>query len=328
MNGDLAALETSGLGKRYGIAWGLQDCSFALPKGRVAALVGPNGSGKSTLLRMAAGITRPSAGWVQVFGHSPQHQSVEALKRVGYLDQERPVHLTFRVSEMLRMGRSLNPNWDDAAAHRYLDELDIPLSKRLGKLSVGQQAQVALAVCLAKRPELLLLDEPVAALDPLARSQLMQLLMRSVVDDGTTVLLSAHALADLESVCDYVIILSASRVQVADDLDRLLAGHRLLVGARDAAPSLPEGVGLVASAHTERQISLLVRVDPSGLELLRRDPSWEILEPTLEEVVVAYLREQSTISTMWPRRGAERTQPIQAPSSSSPTIDESDGGPR
>ena len=152
MSEAVAALETAGLGKRYGRKWGLEDCSFRLPTGRIAALVGPNGAGKSTLLRMAAGITRPSAGEVRVFGHSPQGQTVEVLRQIGYLDQERPLYRAFRVGQMLRFGERLNPNWDAMAAHGYLSELGIPSDKKVGKLSVGQQAQVAMAMCLAKRP--------------------------------------------------------------------------------------------------------------------------------------------------------------------------------
>jgi ABC-2 type transport system ATP-binding protein len=277
------ALDTIGLGKRYGHAWGLRDCTFDIPSGRIAALVGPNGSGKSTLLRMAAGITRPTTGHVRVFGHSPAKQAEEVLRRIGYLDQERPLYRSFKVSEMLRFGKKLNRNWDSATARQYLAELNIPIESRVGNLSVGQQAQVAVTMCLAKRPELLLLDEPVAALDPLARESLMQVLLSAVVHHGTTVLLSSHAIADLAMVCDYLIILSASRVSLADDLDYVLASHRLLVGARDASP--PAGADVIAARHTERQTDLLVRVkEPIG------DTAWRVEEPTLEEIVIAYLR--------------------------------------
>jgi ABC-2 type transport system ATP-binding protein len=284
---EASALATDHLGKRYGSKWGLQDCSFELPVGRVAALVGPNGAGKSTLLRMAAGITRPSAGSVSVFGQSPQHQTVDVLRQVGYLDQERPLYRSFRVEEMLRFGRKLNPNWDDHAARTYLDELGISLDTKVGKLSSGQQAQVALTMALAKRPRLLLLDEPVAALDPVAREGLMHVLLQSVAEENTTVLLSSHAIADLATVCDYVVILSAARVHVADDLDYVLASHRLLQAAGEMAPALPPGVVVISTRRSERQIDLLVRVDQPIT-----NPNWRVVEPTLEEVVLAYLRQQ------------------------------------
>ncbi len=278
-----SALETVGLGKRYGHTWGLRDCSFAIPPGRIAALVGPNGSGKSTLLRMAVGITRPTTGQVRVFGHSPAEQAEEVLRRIGYLDQERPLYRSFKVGEMLRFGEKLNPSWDSATARHYLADLNIPVESRVGNLSIGQQAQVALTMCLAKRPELLLLDEPVAALDPLAREVLMQILLQAVVQDGTTVLLSSHAIADLAMICDYVIILSAARVSVADDLDYVLASHRLLVGARGA--NAPAEANVIAATHTERQTNLLVRVEEP-----MSDGAWRVEEPTLEEIVIAYLR--------------------------------------
>jgi ABC-2 type transport system ATP-binding protein len=287
MSAPVAAVETSGLGKRYGRVWGLQDCSFRLPQGRVAALVGPNGAGKSTLLRMLAGIAIPSAGEISVLGRSPRTQSIEILTRIGYLDQERPLYRGLRVSEMLRFGRELNPRWDDARARRHIDELAIPLRARIGKLSGGQQAQVALTMCLAKQPELLLLDEPVAALDPLAREDLMHVLLQSVVDDGTTVLLSSHAIADLATVCDYVIILSASRVELADELDNVLASHRMLIGPARIASSEPHGATVVSSVTTGRQTTMIVR---TGQPVT--NPGWDVIEPSLEEIVLAYLRQR------------------------------------
>jgi ABC-2 type transport system ATP-binding protein len=248
--------------------------------------VGPNGAGKSTLLRMAAGITRPSTGEITVLGRSPRAQTVDVLRRIGYLDQERPLYRFLRVKEMLRLGRSLNTNWDEALARGHLADLGIALDARIGKLSVGQQAQVALTLCLAKRPELLLLDEPLAALDPLARNQLTGLLLRSVVDEGSTVVMSSHVISELEPVCDYVILLFRSRVAIADDLGHLMASHRLLIGPPDGA--VPEGAVVVSRTGTQRQASWLVRASKPVT-----DPCWEVVEPTLEEVVLAYMREQS-----------------------------------
>ena len=279
------ALETTGLGKRYGRTWGLQDCSLRLPQGRIAALVGPNGAGKSTLLRMAAGLTRQTVGEIAVLGRSPLTQTVDVLRRIGYLDQERPLYRSFRVDEMLRVGRSLNPRWDDGLAGRYLADLGIDRKARIGSLSVGQQAQVALTLCLAKQPELLLLDEPVAALDPLARRQLIGVLLRAVADHGTSVIVSSHVISDLEALCDFVIILFRSRVAVADDLDHLLATHRLLVGAKREITAVPTHVTVVSRTDTSRQSNWLVRTERPIF-----DPSWEVVEPTLEEIVLAYLR--------------------------------------
>ena len=283
----IPAVETNGLGKKYRRTWALQDCSFSLPQGRVAALVGPNGAGKSTLLRILAGVSVPSTGTLSVLGRSPRIQTVDALSRTAYLDQDRPLYKDFRVGEILRFGRELNPRWDDARARRHLDELRISLSSRIEKLSGGQRAQVAVALCLAKRPELLLLDEPVAALDPLARDELMHILLESVTDDATTVLLSSHAVSDLATVCDYVIILSSSRVRFAGELDDVLASHRLLVGPANTVPTLDDAV-VISSVITGRQTTMLVRSDR-----LIVDPAWKVIEPTLEEIVLAYLREDA-----------------------------------
>ncbi|MGD0692980.1 MAG: ABC transporter ATP-binding protein [Acidimicrobiales bacterium] len=268
--------------------WGLRDCSFALPQGRVAALVGPNGAGKSTLLRMLAGVNAPSEGVVTVLGKSPRTQTADALSRTAYLDQDRPLYKDFRVDEILRFGRELNPRWDDERAQRHLEELRISQASRVAQLSGGQQAQVALTMCLAKRPELLLLDEPVAALDPLARENLMQILLQSVADDGTTVLLSSHAVTDLATICDYVIILSASRVQFAGELDEVLGVHRILVGSAGTVSLTLDGATVISSITAGRQSTLVVRAEHPII-----DPSWEVFEPTLDEIVLAYLRADS-----------------------------------
>jgi ABC-2 type transport system ATP-binding protein len=262
-----------------------------LPQGRIAALVGPNGAGKSTLLRLLAGISIPSEGTVNVLGQSPRTQGADALSRVAYLDQDRPLYKDFRVDEMLRFGREFNPRWDEQRARRHLEELRISLASRVKQLSGGQQAQVALTMCLAKKPELLLLDEPVAALDPLAREDLMQILLQSVEDDGTTVLLSSHAVTDLATVCDYVIILSASRVQFAGELDHVLGVHRLLVGPVDSASPTLDGATIISSVTAGRQSTMLVRV-----EMPIVNPSWQVFEPTLEEIVLAYLRADASAS--------------------------------
>jgi ABC-2 type transport system ATP-binding protein len=280
----IPALLTDGLGKRYARRWALRDCTLALPPGRVAALVGPNGAGKTTLLHLAVGMSRPSCGRVEVFGWSPQRQPLLVLPRVGFVAQEHPLYRGFRVAEMLEMGRRLNPRWDRALAERRLRDLGIATGARVGELSGGQQAQVALVLALAKRPELLLLDEPVAALDPLARREFLQALMEAVADGGLTVLLSSHILADLERVCDFLVILSASQVQLAGEIDAIRAQHRLLMGERRRAEALGRAHEIVQARHGGRQSTLLVRT--SGPV---NDPSWLQSEPTLEEIVLAYL---------------------------------------
>ncbi len=278
-------LETVGLAKRFGRKWALRDCTLSIPSGKVAALVGPNGAGKSTLLRMAVGLSRPTAGTIKVLGELPGHENATLLQRIGYLDQERPLYRGFRVDEMFRFGQGANPMWNMELAHSYVDQLGISLRDQVNNLSSGQQAQVALTMCLAKQPELLILDEPAAALDPIAREDLLRLLMRQVAERGTTVVLSTHALGDVGSICDYLVILSHSSVVLADDMEFVVESHRFLSASSSISPTLPDGVTVIDTRTSSRDVTHLVRM---ALPIV--DDTWQITEPTLDEIIMAYLR--------------------------------------
>ncbi len=282
------ALKTTRLGKRYGHTWALQDCSLALPAGRVAALVGPNGAGKTTLLQLSVGLLEPTAGEVQVFGVSPLRQPKEALPRLGFVAQDTPLYKSFTVAELLTLGRKLNPGFDDALARARIKMLGIPLERRAGKLSGGQQAQVALVLALAKRPDLLLLDEPLSSLDPLARREFLRTLMDAVAESGLTVLLSSHIIGDLERVCDYLIILSASYVQLAGDMQEIQRTHKRLIGPRQDEAAVASVHTLIEARHTDRQTTLLVRTNGPLFA-----PSWEVQDVSLEDMVLAYLSQQT-----------------------------------
>lgn len=283
------ALETTRLSKRYGRTWALQDCSLALPTGRVAALVGPNGAGKTTFLHLAAGLLQPTTGSVQVFDQKSYEQPKEVLPRIGFVAQDHPLYRGFTVEEMLALGRKLNPHWDDAMARARIQKLGIPLRRRAGKLSGGQQAQVALVLALAKRPDLLMLDEPLASLDPLARREFLRTLMDAVAETGLAVLLSSHIIGELERVCDYLVILSASHVQLAGDIQKILRAHKRLVGPRQDDAAVASVHTVVETSHTERQTTLLVRTNGPLF-----DTSWEVQEVSLEDIVLAYLGQQVT----------------------------------
>ncbi len=287
------ALETVGLGRRYRTTWGLRDCSLTVPEGSITGLVGPNGAGKSTLLRLAAGISRPTTGMVSIFGQEVRPNSTAHLDRIGYFDQLRPLYAGFRVEDMLNLGKRLNPTWDGVSARQWLDDLGISMKDRISRLSLGQQAEVALTVCMGKQPDLLLLDEPVANLDPLARRQLLSTLMGTVAERGTTVLLSSHIVSELEPVCDHLIILSTSHVQIAGSIEWLLTNHRVLVGPR--VGESPAGVDVISSATTGRQTTLLVRGSAPHV-----GPDWQDLEPGLDEIVLAYLAQQVPIPGISP----------------------------
>jgi ABC-2 type transport system ATP-binding protein len=280
-------LHASRLGKRYQHTWALRDCSLELPEGRVVALVGPNGAGKTTLLHLAVGLLAPTAGGIRVFGAPPANRP-EVLARVGFLAQDKPLYHSFTVAEMLRFGARLNPDWDHAVADRWLDRFDLPPDRRVGQLSGGQRTQLALALALAKRPRLLLLDEPMADLDPLVRHDLARLLMETVAAEALTVVLSSHVLAELATICDYLVLLAVGRVQLAGDTEELLAGHKLLVGPRRDPPRAgPHQV--VAASHTDRQTTLLVRVAGPV-----HDPAWAVHDVDLEQLVLAYMRHPET----------------------------------
>ena len=275
------ALEARALGKRYGRAWALRDCALEVPAGRIAALVGPNGAGKTTLLHLAVGLLRPDAGEVRVFGRDPR----SVLADSGFVAQDTPLYRDFTAAELITMGGKLNRRrWDAALARERLARLGIPPDKPAGKLSGGQRAQVALALALAKRPRLLLLDEPIASLDPLARREFMQTLMGAVAESETTVLLSSHLLADLERTCDHLVVLQASRVRLTGAVDELLDAHRTLVGPRAGSESIAGVADVVRASHTERQSTLLVRRGDGPI-----DPLWTEHEVTLEDVVLAHL---------------------------------------
>jgi len=282
------ALETTHLSKRYGRTWALQDCTLALPAGRVAALVGPNGAGKTTLLNLSVGILEPTGGSVQVLGSSPLKQPTETLPRLGFVAQDHPLYQDFTVADLLTLGRKLNPGFDDQLARARMQKLGIPLDRRAGKLSGGQQAQVALVLALAKRPELLLLDEPLASLDPLARREFLRTLLDATVETGLTVLLSSHIIGDLERVCDYLIILSASYVQLVGDLQEIGQTHKRLIGPRQNVDALAHVHTVIEQSQTERQTTLLVRANGPVF-----DPSWEVQGVSLEDIVLAYLGRQA-----------------------------------
>jgi ABC-2 type transport system ATP-binding protein len=279
------AIETHELSKRYRRVSALTDCTVTVPEGRVSALVGPNGAGKTTLLRMLAGMVSPADGTVSVLGGAPR-QDPAFLADIGFLAQEIPLYRRFTAEDHIRIGQHVNPRWDAWAVHTRLAELRIPLGQRVGALSGGQRAQVALALTLAKRPRLLLLDEPVAALDPLARRNFLATLTSAVTaaEGGLTVVLSSHLVTDLERVCDHLILLSGSRVQLCGDIDTLLAEHKVLVGPRQGTAPIERAHKVVQTVATAQLSTLLVRLAGPVT-----DPGWQAEDVPLEELVLAYM---------------------------------------
>jgi ABC-2 type transport system ATP-binding protein len=276
-------IDTRGLSKRYRRVTALTEANITVPEGRISALVGQNGAGKTTLLRLLAGLARPSGGQVSVLGRTPG-QDPEFLAGIGFLAQDIPLYRRFSAKDHIGMGAHLNAYWDGASVRRRLENLGIPLDQRVSTLSGGQRAQLALALTLAKRPRLLLLDEPVAALDPLARRQFLAHLAEAVADGGLTVVLSSHLVADLERTCDHLILLAASRVQLCGDIDTLLAEHQILVGPAKDTTAIERDHALVQAVRTPRQTTLLIRQNGPVI-----DPAFEAADVGLEELVLGYM---------------------------------------
>jgi ABC-2 type transport system ATP-binding protein len=276
-------IETHGLSKRYRRVTALSEATITVPEGRISALAGPNGAGKTTLLRLLTGLARPTAGDVAVLGGTPR-QDPAFLAGIGFLAQEIPLYRRFTAEDHIGIGAHLNPRWDAGSVRQRLKGLSIPLDQAVGTLSGGQRAQVALALTLAKRPSVLLLDEPVAALDPLARRHFLATLAEAVAGGGLTVMLSSHLVADLERVCDHLILLSSSRVQLCGDIDTLLTEHQILVGPRKDTTALEKTHTVVQATRTARQTTLLIRRNGPVI-----DPAFEAADVSLEELVLGYM---------------------------------------
>lgn len=276
------ALDATALTMRYRRGWGLRDCTFGLPAGRISALIGPNGAGKSTLMRIATGLQRQTSGEIRVLGQAPGKHG--ANRRLAFLGQDKPLFKGFTVEEMLRAGAKLNPGWDDQYARRLVREADVPFSAKIGTLSGGQRTRVALAIAMGRRPELVMLDEPLADLDPIARQEVMHTVLAEVAETGMTVLLSSHVIADLDGVCDHLLLLADGQVRLQGDVEDLLTQHRVLVGSRELV--LPDGV--VEARTTGRQATVLARTSDV--------PGWDNNEPSLEELALAYLRSARTVA--------------------------------
>jgi ABC-2 type transport system ATP-binding protein len=304
--GSAPALRASHLGKRYGRVWGLRDCTLEVPAGAIAGLVGPNGAGKTTLLEMIIGLLEPTEGQVLVFGEASRAHSAATLARVGYVAQDHPLYRDFSVADMFHLGRAMNLGWDRSLAQARMDALGIPLKRKVKNLSGGQRAQVSLTMALAKRAPLLVLDEPVSSLDPVARQEFMREVMAASAGTGLTVLIASHVVSELERFCDWLIILTGGRMQLAGPADDLIAAHRLLTVPRATPDDEFPGI-VVHRADSDRHSTVLARADPVRLAVQGR-PGWQIDPVGFEQLVMAYLQRSpetavggdSTQAAAWP----------------------------
>jgi ABC-2 type transport system ATP-binding protein len=302
------ALRTEGLGRRYGKQWGLRDCTIEVPAGAVAALVGPNGAGKTTLLEMVIGLLAPTEGQVSIFGETSRAETPEALARVGYVAQDHPLYRDFSVADMFHLGRAMNPSWDQKLAAARMETLGIPLKRKVKQLSGGQQAQVSLTMALAKRAPLLVLDEPVSSLDPIARLELMRDVMALAADTTLTFLISSHVVSELERFCDWLIILAGGHVQLAGPADDLLDAHRLFTVPR-ATPDAELPGQVILRTDSDRHSTVLARTDLAELAI-HGQRGWQAEPVSFEQLVLGYLqRPAAAATTDNPARAAQRPGP-------------------
>jgi ABC-2 type transport system ATP-binding protein len=306
--GAVPALRTAGLGKRYGRqVWGLRDCSVTIPPGAIVGLVGPNGAGKTTLLEMVIGLLQPTEGQFEVFGHTAQANTAQTLARVGYVAQNHPMYPDFTVADMFHLGEAMNPAWDMGMATARMEALDVPLNRKVKALSGGQQAQVALAMALAKRAPLLVLDEPVASLDPIARLEFMREVMAQVAGGDLTVIIASHVVSELERFCDWLVVLTHGHVQLAGPVDGLLEEHRLLTVPR-ATPDADLPGTIIHRDDSDRHSSVLLRTSPVTSAALAH-PDWRAETVGVEELVMAYLQRPVRAANSDPARGAQPSGP-------------------
>ena len=289
--GSAPALRTDRLGRRYGRVWGLRGCTLEVPAGAIAGLVGPNGAGKTTLLEMIIGLLQPTEGQVSVFGQTSHADEADTLARVGYVAQDHPLYRDFSVADMFHLGRAMNPNWDQAMATARMDALGIPLKRKVKSLSGGQRGQVSLTMALAKRAPLLVLDEPVSSLDPVARLEFMREVMAAAAGTGLTVLIASHVVSELERLCDWLIVLAHGHVQINGPADDLLAAHQVLTVPR-ATPDAELPGTAIHRTDSDRHSTVLVRADAVQLAV-QGHAGWQADPVSFEQLVMAYLQRPS-----------------------------------
>jgi ABC-2 type transport system ATP-binding protein len=282
------ALRADRLGRRYGKTWGLRDCSFQVPAGAVTALVGPNGAGKTTLLEMIIGLLAPTQGQVQVFGQASRAGTAATLARVGYVAQDHPLYRDFSVADMFHLGRAMNPRWDQELAAARIAGLGIPPGRKVKKLSGGQQAQISLTMALAKRASLVVLDEPVSSLDPVARLEFMRDVTAAAAGTGLTFVISSHVVAELERFCDWLIVLSRGRLQLAGPVGDLLAAHHQLTIPRGTPDGQLPG-RVIQRTDTGQHSTVLVRTDQARVPA-RQHTGWQAEPVSFEQLVMGYLQ--------------------------------------
>jgi ABC-2 type transport system ATP-binding protein len=268
----------------------LNDCTLSVPSGCITALVGANGAGKTTLLNCAVGLLGPTTGEISVID-GLRAGSPEARDQVAFVAQDAPLYKNLSVAEMLDLTENMNRIFDRHMAERRLADLGTLTQKKVGGLSLGQQAQISLTLALARHPKLLILDEPLARLDPIARHDFMRLVLDAALEEGVSVLFSSHVVSELEQVADHLIILTEGRVRIAESIEAFLDRHTILIGPVEELEDLRRQCVVLDVRRAGRQAQVLACWSgPRGPVPV----GWEANDPQLEELVLAYLSRPAT----------------------------------
>ena len=291
MDRKLPVVEVQGLSRRYGRNVALDKVDFSITEGRVYGLVGANGAGKTTLIKHLLGLLRPQEGSVRVFGQDPVAEPVAVLQRVGYLSEHRDLPEWMRIEELLRYLQAYHPTWDMRFAYELVDTFNLDPKKKIASLSQGMRAQTALIGALAHRPELLILDEPSNGLDAVVRLDIIDAIIRTVAEEGRSVIFSSHLLHEMERTCDHVTMIQDGRITFDGDLERIKNLHRhTQVNFAESRTALPALEGLLTASGAGRSWSV---VHETSLEIFSQQIAAHggtvhaSREASLEEIFIA-----------------------------------------
>jgi ABC-2 type transport system ATP-binding protein len=284
-------VEVSAVTRRFGAHTALDNVSLTLPRGIVLGLVGANGAGKTTFIKHVLGLLKAETGSVRVFGRDPVADPAGVLARIGYVSEEHDLPSWMRVWEVMRYTQAFFPSWDAAYAEELRDRFELDPEARIKHLSKGQRARADLLVALAHKPELLILDEPSAGLDPIVRRDILEAIIRAIADEGRTVLFSSHLLHEVERVSDHVAMINKGKIVFSAPLDDIKAMHRFLtLRFAQAQARPPQLAGVLSWEGADHEWTALCHGQPGELQAVAARCGADVLEkrvPSLDEIFVA-----------------------------------------
>ena len=283
--------EVDGLNRTFGAKTALENVSLKVPKGQVFGLVGENGAGKTTLLKHLLGLLKPTSGTVTVFGLDPVAHPAEVLGRIGFLSEDRDLPMWMRIDQLMSYTEGFFPGWDASYAAELVDTFELNVRQRMKSLSRGQLARVGLLIAIAHRPDFLVLDEPSSGLDPVVRRDILSAIIRTVADEGRTVLFSSHLLDEVQRVSDHVGMLHNGKLLICDRLENVLQQHsRLTIRLPEDAQRPPAIPGAISCNGAGAEWSVVANGQVDELESWVATANAEIVDrgtPSLDEIFVA-----------------------------------------